>query len=169
MSGNVWCGRYAASQFENGSDMVMESLRRYSDVTGVAYTILFIAPHRKQSRGVSSGDRVGHPPAPTLPIHRSGYVASKGDGLQIWRVATNTVNKQSLSSNLGVGRRAKNSSPLADIIAIHGRLKRALVLDPSIRFERNLNQVTEVNIEKKSIYEPCLPYLSQKCNIPLKQ
>ncbi|KAJ4428626.1 hypothetical protein ANN_24671 [Periplaneta americana] len=58
---------------------------------------------------------------------------------------------------------------LADIIAINGRLKRALVLDPTIRFERNLNQATEVDIEKKSIYEPCLPYLSQKYNVPLKQ
>ncbi|KAJ4429072.1 hypothetical protein ANN_26073, partial [Periplaneta americana] len=28
---------------------------------------------------------------------------------------------------------------------------------------------TEVDIEKKSIYEPCLPYLSQKYNVPLKQ
>ncbi|KAJ4450739.1 hypothetical protein ANN_02169 [Periplaneta americana] len=57
----------------------------------------------------------------------------------------------------------------ADIIAINGRLKRALVLDPTIRFERNINQTTEVDIEKKTIYEPCLPYLSQKYNIPLKQ
>ncbi|KAJ4442000.1 hypothetical protein ANN_11864 [Periplaneta americana] len=57
----------------------------------------------------------------------------------------------------------------ADIIAINGRLKRALVLDPTIRFERNLNQATEVDTEKKSIYEPCLPYLSQKYNVPLKQ
>ncbi|KAJ4447186.1 hypothetical protein ANN_09187 [Periplaneta americana] len=57
----------------------------------------------------------------------------------------------------------------ADIIAINGRLKRALVLDPTIRFERNLNQATEVDIEKKSIYEPCMLYLSQKYNVPLKQ
>ncbi|KAJ4441230.1 hypothetical protein ANN_11081 [Periplaneta americana] len=57
----------------------------------------------------------------------------------------------------------------ADIIAINGRLKRALVLDTTIRFERNLNQANEVDIEKKSIYEPCLPYLSQKYNVPLKQ
>ncbi|KAJ4435502.1 hypothetical protein ANN_18118 [Periplaneta americana] len=57
----------------------------------------------------------------------------------------------------------------ADIIAINGRLERALVLDPTIRFERNINEATEVDIEKKSIYEPCLPYLSQKYNVPLKQ
>jgi hypothetical protein len=42
-------------------------------------------------------------------------VADAGDGLQIWRVAANILNKQSLtadkgwSSNLVVGRRAKNS------------------------------------------------------------
>ncbi|KAJ4441928.1 hypothetical protein ANN_11791 [Periplaneta americana] len=44
----------------------------------------------------------------------------------------------------------------ADIIAVNGCLKRALVLDPTICFERNLNQATEVDIEKKSIYEPFL-------------
>ncbi|KAJ4436690.1 hypothetical protein ANN_16821 [Periplaneta americana] len=40
----------------------------------------------------------------------------------------------------------------ADIIAVNGRLKRALVLDPTIRFERNLNQATEVDIEKKKLH-----------------
>jgi hypothetical protein len=44
-------------------------------------------------------------------------VAVGGDGLQIWRVATNILNKQSRttdkgwSSSLGVGRGADNSSP----------------------------------------------------------
>jgi hypothetical protein len=44
-------------------------------------------------------------------------VADGGDGLQIWRVAANILNKQSRtvdkgwSSNLGVGRGANNSSP----------------------------------------------------------
>ncbi|KAJ4449380.1 hypothetical protein ANN_00779, partial [Periplaneta americana] len=45
-------------------------------------------------------------------------VADRGDGLQIWRVAVNILNKQSRtadegwSSNLGVGRRANNPSQL---------------------------------------------------------
>jgi hypothetical protein len=44
-------------------------------------------------------------------------VADRGDGLLIWRVAANILNKQSLSadkgwsSSLGVGRGANNSSP----------------------------------------------------------
>jgi hypothetical protein len=44
-------------------------------------------------------------------------VADGGDGLQIWRVAANILNKQSRtaekgwSSSLGVGRGANNSSP----------------------------------------------------------
>ena len=44
-------------------------------------------------------------------------VADRGDGLQIWRVAANILNKQSWtadkgwSSSLGVGRRANNPSP----------------------------------------------------------
>jgi hypothetical protein len=44
-------------------------------------------------------------------------VADGGDGLQIWRVATNILNKQSRTddkgwtSSLGVGRGANNSSP----------------------------------------------------------
>jgi hypothetical protein len=45
-------------------------------------------------------------------------VADGGDGLQIWRVAANILNKQSRtddkgwSSSLGIGRGANNSSPL---------------------------------------------------------
>jgi hypothetical protein len=44
-------------------------------------------------------------------------VADGGDGLQVWRVAANILNKQSRtaekgwSSNWGVGRGANNSSP----------------------------------------------------------
>jgi hypothetical protein len=44
-------------------------------------------------------------------------VADGGDGLQIWRVAANILNKQSRttdkgwSSRLGAGRGANNSSP----------------------------------------------------------
>jgi hypothetical protein len=44
-------------------------------------------------------------------------VADGGDGLQIWRIAANILNKQSrtadkrLSSSLKVGRGANNSSP----------------------------------------------------------
>ena len=51
-------------------------------------------------------------------------------------------------------------SPLIDV------LKRLLFLDPTVRFERDSNQTTEVDLEKKKIYDPCIPYLSEKYQIP---
>ncbi|KAJ4435381.1 hypothetical protein ANN_17995 [Periplaneta americana] len=39
--------------------------------------------------------------------------------------------------------------------------------DPTIRIERDLNQAHQVEQEKRAIYEPCIPYLSAKYNIPL--
>jgi hypothetical protein len=55
-----------------------------------------------------------------VPCHHSmarPQVADGGNTLQVWRVAANTLNKQSRaadkgwSSSLGVGRGANNSSP----------------------------------------------------------
>jgi adenylosuccinate lyase len=55
-----------------------------------------------------------------VPCHHgmtSPQVADGGNALQIWRVATNILNKQSRTadkgwaSSFGVGRRANNSSP----------------------------------------------------------
>jgi hypothetical protein len=55
-----------------------------------------------------------------VPCHHGmarPQVADGGNGLQIWRVAANILNKQSRtaekgwSSSLGVGRGANNSSP----------------------------------------------------------
>jgi hypothetical protein len=52
-----------------------------------------------------------------LVILRFPQVADGGDGLQIWRVAANILNKQSRtadrgwSSSLGVGRGANNPPP----------------------------------------------------------
>jgi hypothetical protein len=55
-----------------------------------------------------------------VPCHHSMVcprVTNGGDGLQIWKVAENILNKQSwtddrgLSSSLGVGHRATSSSP----------------------------------------------------------
>ncbi|KAJ4435275.1 hypothetical protein ANN_23853 [Periplaneta americana] len=64
---------------------------------------------------------------------------------------------------------AADSNRRADIIAI-GRVKdKAMVLDPTIRFERNLLQADEVNKEKQEVHEPCLPFLSSKYNIPVNQ
>ncbi|KAJ4439507.1 hypothetical protein ANN_07631 [Periplaneta americana] len=41
-----------------------------------------------------------------------------------------------------------------------------IVLDPTIRFERDALQAQHVDEEKESIYESCIPYLSEKYNIP---
>jgi len=39
------------------------------------------------------------------------------------------------------------------------------VVDPTIRFEFHINQPIEINIEKKQIYEPCIPDLKSKYNL----
>ncbi|KAJ4428151.1 hypothetical protein ANN_24166 [Periplaneta americana] len=56
-----------------------------------------------------------------------------------------------------------------NIIAIDRIKDKAMVLDPTICFERNLSQADEVNIEKQEIYEPNLLFLSSKYNIPINQ
>ncbi|KAJ4426378.1 hypothetical protein ANN_27192 [Periplaneta americana] len=59
-----------------------------------------------------------------------------------------------------------DSNRRADIVAIHRTQSKGLVLDPTIRFERDALQAQHVDEEKKSIYESCIPYLSEKYNIP---
>ena len=63
---------------------------------------------------------------------------------------------------------SSGSTRRVDIIAIHQQSKRALVLDPTIRFERDVTQGEDVDREKKEIYEPCLPYLSEHYNVALE-
>ncbi|KAJ4435340.1 hypothetical protein ANN_17951 [Periplaneta americana] len=55
----------------------------------------------------------------------------------------------------------------ADLIAINRQQQKAIIIDPTIRMERDLNQAHQVDQEKRAIYEPCIPYLSAKYNIPL--
>ncbi|KAJ4435195.1 hypothetical protein ANN_23771 [Periplaneta americana] len=55
----------------------------------------------------------------------------------------------------------------ADIIAINRQQQKAIIIDPTIRMERDLNQAHQVDQEKRAIYEPCIPYFSAKYNIPL--
>ena len=43
---------------------------------------------------------------------------------------------------------------------------KGVILDPTIRIERDSLQALEVDKEKKSIYEPCIPFLSIHYNIP---
>ncbi|KAJ4431380.1 hypothetical protein ANN_19977 [Periplaneta americana] len=54
-----------------------------------------------------------------------------------------------------------------DIIAINRRTQKAMVLDPTICFERDTNQALEINDDKRAKYLPCLPYLSEKYGISL--
>ncbi|KAJ4441927.1 hypothetical protein ANN_11789 [Periplaneta americana] len=42
----------------------------------------------------------------------------------------------------------------ADIIAINRQQQKAIIIDPTIRMERDLNQAHQVDQEKRAIYEP---------------
>ncbi|KAJ4448837.1 hypothetical protein ANN_00228 [Periplaneta americana] len=52
-----------------------------------------------------------------------------------------------------------------DIIAINRNKQTAEIIDPTIRFEISATQPSEMNEEKKKIYEPMIQYLSAKYNI----
>ena len=52
-----------------------------------------------------------------------------------------------------------------DIIAINSRKSEAEIIDPTIRFETHKDQPQEVNLEKRQIYEPTIPYFQQYYNI----
>jgi len=45
------------------------------------------------------------------------------------------------------------------MIAINTKTKIGIILDPTIRFETGIEQDDEVNLEKRKIYEPCIPDL----------
>ncbi|KAJ4449292.1 hypothetical protein ANN_00690 [Periplaneta americana] len=51
---------------------------------------------------------------------------------------------------------------IADIIAIDRRNQRSLILEPTVRFEKDDQQANNVNDEKKSIYNPCIPHFSER-------
>ncbi|KAJ4438372.1 hypothetical protein ANN_14314 [Periplaneta americana] len=64
----------------------------------------------------------------------------------------------------------KARTGIADVLKRRGWTQsKGLVLDPTIRFERDALQAQHVDEEKKSIYESCIPYLSEKYNIPTSQ
>ena len=58
-----------------------------------------------------------------------------------------------------------DSTRRADIIAINRKNNNGLILDPTIRFERDIMQAQQVDVEKKAIYEPCKPFFSNKYDI----
>ena len=57
------------------------------------------------------------------------------------------------------------STRRADIIAIEKSSRRGFIIDPTVRFETDVDQPLAVDIEKKSIYEPTIPYFQQKYKI----
>jgi hypothetical protein len=105
-----------------------------------------------------------------FPCHQGiarPQVADGGDGLQIWRVAANILNKQSRtadkgwSSSLGVGRGANNSSPYKiSLLRIcskslglhpHGRImNRAGLLNPLLVPRKRRNPPTKLHGDTRS-------------------
>lgn len=52
-----------------------------------------------------------------------------------------------------------------DIVAVNTEKSQVIILDPTVRFEKSALQALEVNNEKKSIYEPCIPDLARRYNV----
>ena len=60
---------------------------------------------------------------------------------------------------------ANGSNRRADIIAIDRNKNFGIILDPTIRFERDESQAMNVDIEKRDIYTPCLNFLGRHYQI----
>ena len=58
--------------------------------------------------------------------------------------------------------RNEDSSRRIDIIAIDRKNKVAHILDPTVRYEAGENQAAEMNEEKRRIYVPCVPDLTER-------
>lgn len=57
------------------------------------------------------------------------------------------------------------STRRVDILLIERQTNKGIILDPTIRYEVNLNQPSEVDVEKKQIYEPTYEYFKQHFKI----
>ena len=55
----------------------------------------------------------------------------------------------------------------ADIVALNRQQQKAMILDPTVRFELDGQQAIKVNEEKRTIYSPCIPHFSERYNIPV--
>lgn len=64
---------------------------------------------------------------------------------------------QCLSSNGSIRR--------VDIIAYDEQSRNGYIIDPTVRYENDVNQETEVNEEKKRIYEPCVADIQAKVKL----
>ncbi|KAJ4432095.1 hypothetical protein ANN_20709 [Periplaneta americana] len=50
----------------------------------------------------------------------------------------------------------------ADVVALNRRKKKAVILDPTVGFEKDVSQALAVDQEKQVIYRPCAPHLSER-------
>ena len=48
-----------------------------------------------------------------------------------------------------------------DILAIDRQEKKAVILDPTVRFEQDIQQPMVVDEEKRTMYLSCIPHLSE--------
>ena len=55
----------------------------------------------------------------------------------------------------------------ADIVALNRQQQKAMILDPTVRFEQDGQQAIKVDEEKRTIYSPCIPHFSERYNIPV--
>lgn len=58
-----------------------------------------------------------------------------------------------------------SSTRRCDIVAVKPDRSMAVILDPTIRFEQNSSHPENVDIEKRSIYEPCIADLARRYQI----
>ena len=54
------------------------------------------------------------------------------------------------------------ASRFADIVSFMKGCKKAYILDPTIRYEKNEDQARLVDKEKRNIYEPCMLFFKEK-------
>ena len=57
---------------------------------------------------------------------------------------------------------ANGSNRRVDILAFDPKSNRAFIIDPTVRFETNREMDDEVQSEKSSTYEPCIPDLKER-------
>jgi len=61
--------------------------------------------------------------------------------------------------------RNNGSTARVDILAWNAVSNKGYILDPTVRLETSIEQPTEVDNEKKSIYEPTLSYFKDKFHL----
>ena len=60
---------------------------------------------------------------------------------------------------------AEGSNRRVDILAFNETTREGYILDPTIRLEKSEEQPSDVHLEKKTIYDPCIPDIMKTCNL----